>query len=173
MQMKVGKVKAVYDEAKAELDDIEKQLSSCNSELKSLTKEKSRLTKKAESAEFEGKKLSVKVAKHHKEKANAERFISSMLKKYPWIESEKDAFGIPGGDYDFDATNPSEMSSYLKSLKNEQEILVSFTSLTIGSITIYQLEFLLDKGTFSINLIGKLTDSLLIIFTALRSWVYR
>uniref|UniRef100_A0A7S1Z056 SMC hinge domain-containing protein n=1 Tax=Trieres chinensis TaxID=1514140 RepID=A0A7S1Z056_TRICV len=123
MQMKVGEIKAYYDEAKAELDEVEKELAACNHELKSLSKEKSRLTKKAESAELEGKKLAVKVAKYHKEKANAERLISSMLKKYPWIESEKEAFGVTGGDYDFEATNPSEMSSQLKALKNEQDTL--------------------------------------------------
>lgn len=123
MEMKVGEIKALYDEAKAELDEVEEQVAACNAELKSLSKEKARSTKKAESAELEAKKLSVKVAKFHKEKANAERLISSMLKKYPWIESEKDAFGVDGGDYDFESTDPSGMSAQLKTLKNEQESL--------------------------------------------------
>eukprot|EP00566_Odontella_aurita_P002130 CAMPEP_0113537252 /NCGR_PEP_ID=MMETSP0015_2-20120614/6726_1 /TAXON_ID=2838 /ORGANISM="Odontella" /LENGTH=1061 /DNA_ID=CAMNT_0000436733 /DNA_START=557 /DNA_END=3742 /DNA_ORIENTATION=- /assembly_acc=CAM_ASM_000160 len=123
MEMKVGEIKALYDEAKAELDEVEEQVASCNSELKSLSKQKARLTKKAESAELEAKKLSVRVAKFHKEKANAERLISSIMKKYPWIESEKDAFGVVGGDYDFESTDPSGMSTQLKTLKSEQESL--------------------------------------------------
>lgn len=134
MEMKVGEIKALYDAAKAELDDVEEQVAACNSELKSLNKEKARLTKKAESAELEAKKLSVKVAKFHKEKANAERLITSMLKKYPWIESEKDAFGVEGGDYDFESTDPSGMSAQLKTLKNEQESLVSDIDENLGSI---------------------------------------
>jgi len=58
-----------------------------------------------------------------KERSGAEKFIKSMLKKYPWIESEKEAFGVEGGDYDFNVTDPAQMSSQLKSLKHEQETL--------------------------------------------------
>jgi len=123
MEMKVGEIKALYDEAKAELDEVEKQIASCSSELKALNKEKSRLTKKAESSELEGKKLAIKVQKMQKERSGAEKFIKSMLKKYPWIESEKEAFGVEGGDYDFNVTDPAQMSSQLKSLKHEQETL--------------------------------------------------
>mmetsp|Transcript_29113 Transcript_29113/g.64138 ORF Transcript_29113/g.64138 Transcript_29113/m.64138 type:complete len:1222 (+) Transcript_29113:305-3970(+) len=123
MEMKVGEIKAKYDEAKAELDEVEKQIASCSSELKILNKEKSSLSKKAESAELEGKKLAIKVQKMQKERSGAEKLLKSMLKKYPWIESEKDAFGVVGGDYDFSATDPAQMSSQLKSLKHEQETL--------------------------------------------------
>lgn len=121
----VGDLKAMYDEAKAALDEIERSLKSCSDELKTLSKEKSRLAKKAESAEIEGKKLSVKITKYHTEKGKAEKFLSSMTSKYPWIESEKEAFGVPGGDYDFEESNPAEMSKHLKELQAEQTSLVS------------------------------------------------
>jgi structural maintenance of chromosome 2 len=124
--IKVGDLKASYDEAKATLDEIEKNLKSCSDELKALSKEKARLAKKAESAEIDGKKLSVKISKFHTEKGKAEKFLSSMTSKYPWIESEKEAFGIPGGDYDFEESNPAEMSKHLKELQAEQTSLVRF-----------------------------------------------
>ena len=47
-----------------------------------------------------------------------------MLMKHSWIESEKGAFGIRGGDYDFEATDPREVSKQLKYLKDEQDSLV-------------------------------------------------
>lgn len=122
--IKVGDLKALYDEAKANLNEIEMNLKSCSDELKALSKEKSRLAKKAESAEIEGKKLSVQITKFHTEKAKAEKFLSTMTSKHPWIESEKEAFGIPGGDYDFEESNPSEMSKQLKDLQAEQTSLV-------------------------------------------------
>ena len=122
--IKVGNLKALYDEAKTALDETEKSLKSCSDELQALSKEKSRLAKKAESAEIEGKKLSVKITKFYTEKAKAEKFLSSMTSKYPWIESEKEAFGVPGGDYDFDESNPAEMSKQLKDLQAEQATLV-------------------------------------------------
>lgn len=123
LQMKVGEVKALYDEAKSELESIEKHMAQFSSELSNQNDEKAKLVKKVEKAELEAKKLSVAIARIQKERGNAERFVSNLLKKHAWIESEKSAFGVAGGDYDFEATDPSEMSSQLKSLKDEQDSL--------------------------------------------------
>ena len=122
--IKVGDLKALYDEAKAASDEIEKNLKSCSDELQALAKEKSKLAKKAETAEIEGKKLSVKITKFHTEKAKAEKFISTMMSRHPWIESEKEAFGVAGGDYDFEESNPTEMGKHLRDLQAEQTLLV-------------------------------------------------
>jgi len=120
MQMKVGEIKGLYDEAKEKLDQVESHMSKCSSELKALSVEKAKLVELAEAAELEAKKLSVAIAKFHKDRANAERVVSNLLKKHAWIESEKSAFGVAGGDYDFDATDPSEMKDHLESLQGEQ-----------------------------------------------------
>jgi hypothetical protein len=55
---------------------------------------------------------------------NAEKILKSMMNKYTWIETEKEAFGVRGGDYDFVETNPAEMSRHLKDLQAEQTSLV-------------------------------------------------
>ncbi|KAL7546813.1 hypothetical protein ACHAWF_010148 [Thalassiosira exigua] len=122
-EMKVGELKAVWEDAKAVLDDLENKLKTCSQELGALTKQKARLVKKAEAAEIEGKKVSVKIAKFHTEQAKAEKFLKSMMNKYTWIETEKDAFGVPGGDYDFEETDPEGMSKHLKNLQAEQSSL--------------------------------------------------
>ncbi|KAL7495631.1 hypothetical protein ACHAWT_004080 [Skeletonema menzelii] len=122
-EMKVGELKAVWEEAKAVLDELEKKLKSCSNEISLMSKEKSKLIKKAESAEIEGKKMSIKITKFHTEKGKAEKFLKSMLSKHSWIETEKDAFGVTGGDYDFEETNPQEMSTHLQALKAEQASL--------------------------------------------------
>jgi structural maintenance of chromosome 2 len=126
-EMKVGELKAVWEEAKAVLDELEKKLKSCSNEISSMSKEKSKLIKKAESAEIEGKKMSIKITKFHTEKGKAEKFLKNMLSKHSWIETEKDAFGVAGGDYDFEETNPQEMSTHLQALKAEQASLVSIS----------------------------------------------
>eukprot|EP00571_Detonula_confervacea_P010985 CAMPEP_0172303930 /NCGR_PEP_ID=MMETSP1058-20130122/5417_1 /TAXON_ID=83371 /ORGANISM="Detonula confervacea, Strain CCMP 353" /LENGTH=1214 /DNA_ID=CAMNT_0013014967 /DNA_START=165 /DNA_END=3809 /DNA_ORIENTATION=+ len=123
-EMKVGQLKAVWEEAKALLDELEKKLKTCSQELGALSKQKAKLIKKAESAEIEGKKMSIKITKFHSEQAKAEKFLKSMVNKYAWIETEKEAFGIPGGDYDFEETNPEGMSKHLKGLQAEQSSLV-------------------------------------------------
>jgi len=45
------------------------------------------------------------------------------MNKHTWIESEKGAFGLAGGDYDFEASNPDQMSRHLNKLKEEQDAL--------------------------------------------------
>ena len=70
--------------------------------------------------------MSVKITKFHSEQSKAEKFLKSMRNKYAWIETEKDAFGVAGGDYDFEETDPEGMSKHLKDLQAEQSSLVSF-----------------------------------------------
>ena len=125
-EMKAGELKAVWEEAKAVLNELEKQLKACSQELGALSKQKAKLIKKAESAEIEGKKMSIKITKFHSEQAKAEKFLKSMMNKHAWIETEKEAFGVAGGDYDFEETNPEQMSKHLKGLQAEQSSLVSF-----------------------------------------------
>ena len=81
-EMKVGQLKAIWEEAKALLDDIEKKLKSCSQELGALSKEKAKLTKKAESAEIEGKKMAIKITKFHSEHAKAEKFLKTIEDKH-------------------------------------------------------------------------------------------
>ena len=46
-----------------------------------------------------------------------------MLKKHAWIKREKDMFGIPGGDHDFDSFDQDTLGTQLKNLQNEQSSL--------------------------------------------------
>lgn len=124
-QIKVGEVKALYDEAKAALDDFENKLSQYSTELSSVKKHKTSLIKKAEACALEVKKLGIAISAVQKERQSAEKLVSNLLNNYAWIESEQSAFGVAGGDYDFEATNPSEMSKELRKLKAEQDSLVS------------------------------------------------
>lgn len=122
-EMKAGKLRAVWEDAKAALDELEAKLKTCSQELGALSKEKAKLIKKAESAEIEGKKMSIKIQKFHTEKGKAEKYLKSMVNKHAWIETEKDAFGVVGGDYDFEETDPEKMSNHLKELQSEQASL--------------------------------------------------
>jgi structural maintenance of chromosome 2 len=124
-EITVGEVKALWDEAKTNLQNFEEKLSEFSSELSEIKLKKSSLAKKSEKCTLEAKKLSVQISRLRKEKQGAEKLVISLLKNHPWIESEKSAFGVEGGDYDFNDTDPGEMSCHLQSLKEEQESLVS------------------------------------------------
>ena len=124
-QMEVGETSASYEEIREELDVLEQKMSDCTAGLSDLKRTKSELVKTAEAARLESKKLSVNVNRIRKDRASAEKAVASMLKTYSWIESEMSAFGVRGGDYDFDASDPNEVAQHLKALKSEQDSLVS------------------------------------------------
>ena len=67
--------------------------------------------------------MKVSIAKIEKDRANAEKFVFSMIKRYSWIDTEKAAFGVPGGDYDFASMDVQAMKSQLEDLKSEQDAL--------------------------------------------------
>lgn len=121
----VGEVKALWDDAKSALNDFEERLTQFSTELSAIKRDQASMAKKAEKCKLEGKKLSVTISRIQKERLSAEKLVSSLLKSFPWIASEKTAFGVEGGDYDFKATDPNEMSRQLQTLKGEQDSLVS------------------------------------------------
>jgi structural maintenance of chromosome 2 len=125
IQMKVGEVRSMYEEAKQELDALEGRMAHFSSEVIELKRARSDMVKAAETATIEAKKLSVKISSIRKERLGAEKLVSMMVKKYAWIESEKTAFGVRGGDYDFEATDPEVVGKHMKELKGEQDSLVS------------------------------------------------
>eukprot|EP00531_Pseudo-nitzschia_arenysensis_P016854 CAMPEP_0116127038 /NCGR_PEP_ID=MMETSP0329-20121206/6636_1 /TAXON_ID=697910 /ORGANISM="Pseudo-nitzschia arenysensis, Strain B593" /LENGTH=1215 /DNA_ID=CAMNT_0003621129 /DNA_START=198 /DNA_END=3845 /DNA_ORIENTATION=- len=119
----VGEVKALWDEAKASQTEFENRISQFSSDLAEIKREMNRLAKKSEKCNLESKKLKVEISRIEKERQNAEKVVVNLLKAHPWIESEKSAFGLEGGDYDFTSTNPDEMSVRLKALKSDQDSL--------------------------------------------------
>jgi len=119
----VGEVKALWDGAKSALVEFEQSIVQLSSELADIKREKAKLAKQAAKCNIEAKKLSVSISRIRKERQHAEKVVVSLLKNHPWIESEKSAFGIECGDYDFKAINADEMSVQLNSLRGEQESL--------------------------------------------------
>lgn len=122
-QMKVGAIKARYDEAKSFLDNLEEQVKSFSKELDKLNKEKADIEKSCENLILQSKKCSVQIVQMNKSRQNAEQAAVALLRKYAWIETEKEAFGVPGGDYDFVSCDVDGMTVQLENLVKEQASL--------------------------------------------------
>jgi structural maintenance of chromosome 2 len=123
-QIEVGTINAEYEQARREFVELENLISQLSSEISGLKHEKTKISKLLESARFEAKKMSIQIERNRKDRIAAEKEVSNMVKKYSWIDSEKSAFGVVGGDYDFDESNPKHTSNILSDLKAEQESLV-------------------------------------------------
>lgn len=125
-QMQVGDISVTYEEIRQELEELEQKMAECSAGVLDLKRAKADLMKAEDVAKLESKKLSINVLRIRKERATAEKVVATMLKNYSWIEGEMNAFGVRGGDYDFEATDPHEISQQLKALKTEQDTLVRF-----------------------------------------------
>mmetsp|Transcript_11304 Transcript_11304/g.17322 ORF Transcript_11304/g.17322 Transcript_11304/m.17322 type:complete len:1217 (-) Transcript_11304:80-3730(-) len=123
VQIKVGEVNVRYESAKSDLNEAERSIAELSKELCSLKSERNDLQKHVDELELEAKKMKVQISKIEKDRANAEKAVAHMLKKYSWIESEKAAFGVEGGDYDFSTMNVSDLKSQLRDLESEQDTL--------------------------------------------------
>ena len=109
-----------YSRAKDKLKAVEGKIGELAGELKKLGLEKTALKKSAETASLEMKKLAITVKRFGQEKGQAEKFVRNALSKHTWIESEKEHFGVTGGDYDFEALDPIVTTTKLKKLRDEQ-----------------------------------------------------
>ena len=125
-QINVSETQVVYEEARSHLEELEKKREEYSSEVVDLKQQKSDLDKELQNATLESKKLSVTIQRVQKERGSAEKNLTLLVKKYPWIESEKSSFGVAGGDYDFEAADTAGVAKHLKELKTQQESLVCF-----------------------------------------------
>ena len=75
------------------------------------------------SCNLEARKLQHKLDICVKEAQGSERRLKSMLKEYPWINTEKQSFGVAGSGYDFESQDVEASHARLKELKGNQDKL--------------------------------------------------
>ncbi len=109
-----------YDAAKHVLAEAKQQLAVCDKQIAKLESENAKADKAISAAEIEGKKLENKIGRFQKDKAAARRALRSLLEKHTWVETEKQFFGRPHTDYDFEARNPAKAHHLLGKLQEEQ-----------------------------------------------------
>lgn len=125
MQVDVAETQATYEQARGDVAELERKVDDFSSQVSDLKERKSELSKFLEAATIEAKKLSVIITQRQKERVGAEKVVASLLKNYAWIESERSAFGIVGGDYDFESSDTEKIAAEVKELKDQQDNLVS------------------------------------------------
>ena len=107
-ETKVAKAKAQYDEASAKLDALQAELAECNSGIKSTRKQIDRIQKALSDFAVERRRLENRLSRLDKESKEAQSVVKQMLKAHRWIASEREAFGVAGGEYDFTGQSPEE-----------------------------------------------------------------
>lgn len=123
LQEKFSRVKEQLDQAKAAVQQKTEELNRASKELKTLEDHRNALNKEATAAGLEARKVANKLKEWEKNFKEAQRFMQALLKQHPWIEKEKQFFGQPGTDFDFQTKNITECHKRLKVLKSDQEKL--------------------------------------------------
>lgn len=147
IQMKLGGIRAAYDEVVEKVALMENQWADRQAELAELKNERAARVKEADAVKLEAKKVSLQLSRLQKDRGDAEKKISGLEKKYPWVNDEKHAFGVTGGDYDFSATDLNSVVNDLNAMKKEQENLVSHIHRTLWGMKMLSLTSPLHSGS--------------------------
>jgi structural maintenance of chromosome 2 len=109
----VGVCRSTYEKAKQALDKKQAELSKCSTDIKQLENKREKANKAAHAAELEVRKCAHKLKQWEKDFKDANKQLQTLLKQHPWIEREKEYFGVSGSAFDFTAyfTNKSSSSA--------------------------------------------------------------
>lgn len=99
---------------------MQAELNRASKEIKGLEASRDKCTKAIQAAGLEARKLTHKLKQWEKDFKDAAKAMTVLLRQHPWIEREKEFFGVPGSAFDFQAKNSAECVKRLKELKVEQ-----------------------------------------------------
>lgn len=120
LETQVTAKRAEYDAAKKRVADMQKELAQFSKEIKALEFTKEKNNKSAQNISLEIRKIAHKLDQWKKDTKEASKRLTDLIKKYPWIQTEKAFFGQEGSDYDFANKNVKECVDRLAQLKASQ-----------------------------------------------------
>ncbi|KAK2704127.1 hypothetical protein QYM36_017575, partial [Artemia franciscana] len=108
-------VKEKQDRVKAQKDLISKS----NAEITKKTNKIEQLKKKISEHQLQIKQLDLKLSKHNSDVRDAEIRVNEMMKKYDFINEDRQFFGQPDSQYDFRGINHSDLQKRVASLQEQ------------------------------------------------------
>mmetsp|Transcript_7154 Transcript_7154/g.12012 ORF Transcript_7154/g.12012 Transcript_7154/m.12012 type:complete len:1198 (-) Transcript_7154:278-3871(-) len=102
-----AQTKADLDEASETLRLRLDALGTYDNQRAEIEAKRDELDRQRADAQVELKQIEHRCARSSKEKASIEACIASILEQHPWIEAERDTFGVAGGKYDFKKRKPA------------------------------------------------------------------
>lgn len=103
--------KEEYDGAMATLTERRRAFDAFDAQVAALQAQRDEAVKRGGDAELELKQLEHRQGRLRKELKEAEGACRELIKRHPWIEAEKGAFGQKDGEYDFSKRKPSAVQA--------------------------------------------------------------
>jgi len=109
----VDQKKAEYEAVEAQVQQRKEALGAFDDEVRELTEACEALDKLRADGVVELKDLEHRLARDQKEQQAAAASCRELLKRHPWMETEKARFGVAGGEFDFTKRKPSAVRDAL------------------------------------------------------------
>uniref|UniRef100_A0A1B0C4Z1 RecF/RecN/SMC N-terminal domain-containing protein n=1 Tax=Glossina palpalis gambiensis TaxID=67801 RepID=A0A1B0C4Z1_9MUSC len=121
MRNKNATVREVVAELRQKIKQQKDKINSQNKELKALFSKLEKLEKHNEEFNLEIKKKENEVNKVRTESKDSFKKIENLESKYPWINEDKEFFGMKNTRYDYSKENPVEAGQKLSSMGEQKE----------------------------------------------------
>lgn len=123
LQEKLSLYQAEFDTQQGTLDGLRQEVNSSNRRLNELQKLYNETEEEVTALKLELKKKTHRIANLQKEAKEANTAVVSLQRRHPWIEGEREFFGRPGTDYDFQARDPREAQRRMSKARETQQKL--------------------------------------------------
>eukprot|EP01031_Cornospumella_fuschlensis_P028454 gene28454-34351_t len=120
---KLAAMKAVYEEVHAEYMAKQAEYMRKQKEIVSIEQNMEKYVKETQALSLEIRKMTHSLKSLEKDMADSQSNLAKMMRSYPWIEREKEFFGVKDTDYDFSSKDIPSAQKRLKDLKADQERL--------------------------------------------------
>lgn len=109
--------------ATKELNERRERLRECDVEIRGLEKERDRLIRGVAEIEAEIKKIETRAKHKSEEKTKYLSHMTKLKEQYKWVLTEKESFGRPSSDYDFNKVDPKRVHSQYEEAERRLEEL--------------------------------------------------
>ena len=123
--VQVSSKKRAYESAKEAVTVAEEELARQKKEIKQLVSQRQKAQKLATDASLDARKEQHRLDQCIKDAKDSERRLSDLIKKHPWMSTEKAFFGVAGGGYDFANQDVEQSQERLKELKANQVTFIT------------------------------------------------
>nr|XP_018896092.1 PREDICTED: structural maintenance of chromosomes protein 2 [Bemisia tabaci] len=130
MKEEVAKLSEVVSEKKDAVKELQgvvkalkESISKQNKEIQATIHKKEKLIKDIANCDLEVISLQHQMEKLKAEAKDAESKLKEMIRRYDWIEGDRQYFGKPNGIYDFEENDPKEASKRVAKLQETKEKL--------------------------------------------------
>jgi len=123
LEESVQKYKVIVDDAAAKLEKLRAECVQADTQLAALAQELKDGKRIKEEKELELKKVGHRISQFHKDHKETNSAVATMERQHGWITKEKEFFGKPGTDFDFENNNYGSTKKRLETIKEEQKHL--------------------------------------------------